>query len=71
LPYLLAALKSNPPSSVLAAQAIDVLKAWDGGYFVDATRDYFNGVDPNLVRSQAFDSALTALGPDPAAWSAA
>jgi penicillin amidase len=126
LPYLLAALRSVPPSNALAPQAIAVLNAWDGGYFADAissttlapghvvfakwlstmlantfqdelganlnradenmllhvlderlrggsavppSRDYFNGVDPNAVMSQAFDGALAALGPDPAAWS--
>ncbi len=31
-------------------------------------RDYFNGVDPNLVMSRAFDEALADL-PDPTAWS--
>ena len=40
-----------------------------GGSCVPPSRDYFNGVDPNVVMSNAFDQALTALGSDPAAWS--
>ena len=40
-----------------------------GGSSVPPSRDYFNGVDPNAVMSRAFDNALAALGPDPAAWS--
>ena len=40
------------------------------GSGVPPSRDYFNGADPNAVISAAFDQALTALGPDPAAWSA-
>lgn len=40
------------------------------GSGVPPSRDYFNGVDPNVVMSEAFDQALAALGPDPAAWSA-
>jgi penicillin amidase len=126
-PYLLAALEAVPPSHPLAAQAINVLRAWQGNAFSDAltsteldagevifsewvTRmqdatflnalgpeaigearpvnvllhllddalgggsgvppgfDYFNGRDPNAVMSASFDDALTALGPDPAAW---
>jgi penicillin amidase len=126
LPYLIAALRTVPPSNALAAQAITVLNAWDGGYFADAvssttlapgrvifakwlstmlastfgdelgtnlnradenmllhvlddrlgggsgvppSRDYFNGVEPNVVMSRAFDGALSALGSDPVAWS--
>jgi penicillin amidase len=40
-----------------------------GGSGVPPSRDYFNGADPNVVMSRAFDSALTALGPDATAWS--
>ena len=40
---------------------------------VPPSRDYFNGVNPNLMMSKAFDQALTELGtrlgPDPSAWS--
>ncbi len=43
--------------------------ALGGGSGVPPSRDYFNGVDPNLVMSQTFDQALAALGPNPAAWS--
>lgn len=38
------------------------------GSGVPPSRDYFNGVDPNLVMSKTFDQALAALGSDPAAW---
>jgi len=41
-----------------------------GGSGVRPSRDYFNGVDPNVMMSKAFDSALAALGSDPARWSA-
>jgi penicillin amidase len=44
--------------------------ALGGGSGVPPSRDYFNGLDPNRVISTAFDQALDALGPDPAAWSA-
>jgi penicillin amidase len=44
--------------------------ALDGGSSVPPSRDYFNGEDPNVIISRAFDQALTALGPNPAAWSA-
>jgi len=40
-----------------------------GGSGVPPSRDYFNGTDPNVVMSQAFDKALTTLGSDPMAWS--
>ena len=40
------------------------------GSGVPPSRDYFNGADPNERISAAFTQALTALGPDPAAWSA-
>jgi penicillin G amidase len=40
-----------------------------GGSGVPPSRDYFNGADPNMVTSRAFDSALAALGPDAASWS--
>src|SRR5262249_41359778 len=43
--------------------------ALGGGSGVPPSRDYFNGVDPNLVISNTLDQALTALGPDPATWS--
>jgi penicillin amidase len=35
---------------------------------VPPSRDYFNGADPNIVMSRAFDEALADL-PDPSAWS--
>jgi penicillin amidase len=41
----------------------------DGGSCVPPSRDYFNGADPNVVMSNAFDQALASLGNDPAAWS--
>jgi penicillin G amidase len=44
--------------------------ALGGGSGVPPSRDYFNGVDPNVVISKSFDQALTNLGNDPAAWSA-
>jgi hypothetical protein len=40
------------------------------GSGVPPSRDYFNGADPKVVISEAFTQALTALGHDPAAWSA-
>ena len=43
--------------------------ALGGGSGVPPSRDYFNGVDPNLVISNTFDQTLTALGPDPTVWS--
>lgn len=43
--------------------------ALGGGSGVPPSRDYSNGADPNARISAAFDQALTALGPDPAAWS--
>jgi penicillin amidase len=42
--------------------------ALGGGSGVPPSRDYFNGVDPNLVISHTFDQTLSALGPDPTAW---
>jgi penicillin amidase len=42
--------------------------ALGGGSGVPPSRDYFNGVDPNLLISNTFDQALTALGSDPATW---
>jgi penicillin amidase len=44
--------------------------ALGSGSGVPPSRDYFNGVDPNVVISATFEEALTALGPDPAVWSA-
>jgi acyl-homoserine lactone acylase PvdQ len=43
--------------------------ALGSGSGVPPSRDYFNGADPNVLVSNTFDQALTALGPDPAAWS--
>ena len=43
--------------------------ALGGGSPVQPSRDYFNGTNPNALMSATFDQALTALGPDPAAWS--
>jgi len=43
--------------------------ALGGGSGVPPSRDYFNGIDPNVVMSTAFDQALTTLGPNPAVWS--
>jgi hypothetical protein len=43
--------------------------ALGGGSPVPPSRDYFNGANPNALMSATFDQALTALGPDPAAWS--
>jgi penicillin amidase len=43
--------------------------ALGSGSSVPPSRDYFNGVDPNVVISASFDQALTQLGPDPAVWS--
>ncbi len=43
--------------------------ALGGGSSVPPSRDYFNGINPNVVMSSAFDEALTAL-PDPNVWSA-
>lgn len=43
--------------------------ALGGGSPVPPSRDYFNGANPNAVMSATFDQALTALGPDPTAWS--
>jgi Penicillin amidase len=43
--------------------------ALGGGSPVPPSRDYFNNADPNAVMSATFDQALTALGPDPTAWS--
>ena len=54
-----------------ANMLINVLDdALGGGSGVPPSRDYFNDADPNVVMSNAFDQALAALGPDPAAWSA-
>jgi penicillin amidase len=58
---------TNPGSVVLLHVLDDAL---GGGSGVPPSRDYFNGVDPNVVVSTSFDQALTALGNDPAAWSA-
>ncbi len=44
----------------------DALGAGSG---VPPSRDYFNGVDPNVVISAAFTQTLNSLGPDPLAWS--
>jgi Penicillin amidase len=46
--------------------------ALGGGSPVPPSRDYFNGANPNALMSATFDQALTALttlGPAPAAWS--
>jgi penicillin G amidase len=43
--------------------------ALGGGSGVPPSRDYFNGMNPNMVISAAFDQALAALGPNPSAWS--
>ena len=43
--------------------------ALGGGSGVPPSRDYFNGIDPNVKISSTFDEALAALGPDPSVWS--
>ncbi len=47
--------------------------ALGGGSGVPSSRDYFTDpkfTDPNAAMSRAFDLALSALGPNPSAWSA-
>ena len=62
----------SQPSSNILVHALDHACfaagkcANDSG--VPPSRDYFNGIDPNLVMSKAFDEALADL-PDPTAWS--
>jgi len=43
--------------------------ALGGGSGVPPSRDYFNGVNPNVAMSTAFDQALAALGSNPMVWS--
>jgi len=62
----------SQPSSNILLHAIDhacfVAGNCPNDSGVPPSRDYFNGVDPNLVMSRAFDEALADL-PDPTTWS--
>lgn len=57
---------ASPGAGVLLHALDDALGDGSG---VPPSRDYF-GADANLVISKSFDEALTALGPDAAAWAA-
>lgn len=64
--------KVGEASSNMLIHVLD--DALGGGSAVPASRDYFNGVNPNVVMSGVFDATVAALaaaqGPNPATWTA-
>jgi penicillin amidase len=57
-------------SSANANMLLHVLDAaLGGGSPIPPSRDYFNGINPNVKMSATFDEALAGLNPDPSKWS--